>query len=283
MKFEIGDTVRVGTEAKKSCVMGKYVGMTGKIKSWFGEELKYYYLDIPHEYFFCEDELEFVSSFLQSFPEISPEVVKQSNTETSNKETKMTTSTFVMPPHVLVKHSKNKNGRKIGTVVAAKIDGTVRLGWSKCNTNVDSFDYVTGIQFALMSAAYDPSNILASVPQSLQADYTEMKDRARRYFLKIGNHKKVTINQNKIAEIVKEAKTSFAVGDRVRVVANPKNSPVVASRMDQIGTISKKRVGSRYDWDVKFSDDYADSFYSNELELYVDKKKCTFAGCGCQH
>ena len=270
MKFKVGDSVRVGEKSKESIAMGPHFGKTGKIKSFFGGSsgvYTYYHLDFPHDFFFCEDELE-----LESLPETSTEIVKSSNTKTlTKKENEMNTPTFVMPPHVLVKHTKNKNGRKIGTVVAAKINNEVRLGWSKCNTNVDSFDYVTGIQFALMSATYDPSNILADVPQSLQADYTEMKDRARRYFLKIGNFKK-----NTVADAIwpnddnEKTKTSFSVGDKVRVVANPQESPVVARRMGQIGTIKEKSAGD-YDWNVKFSD-YAAAFYADELE------KC-FCGC----
>lgn len=85
---------------------------------------------------------------------------------------------------LLVKHARNKHGRKIGTVVAFAHEDRILVGCSRCNRKAgDRFDSQEGVDLAVLNA-YEPGTLLfeKSVIPSLRDEVLRMIDRANDYF-----------------------------------------------------------------------------------------------------
>jgi hypothetical protein len=80
----------------------------------------------------------------------------------------------------LLKYKRDSKGNRTGVIISFRDnDGVVKVGWSKCNTKLESFDKHIGIHKAIECARMtNPHNI----PHSIKRDLVEMQERALRYF-----------------------------------------------------------------------------------------------------
>jgi len=75
---------------------------------------------------------------------------------------------------------KGKGGHKRGVFVAVPLNGTVRIGWTLCNTSAgDEFSPEFGIEVAINRAK---TGTKRPVPQSLQREIDQFIKRAERYY-----------------------------------------------------------------------------------------------------
>jgi hypothetical protein len=79
---------------------------------------------------------------------------------------------------MLVRFIRNKNGQRVGAVVAICEDGVVKTGWSKCNTKLDKFDREMALKIAVGRA----NNIGKKTHSAIVKPVEQMRDRALRYF-----------------------------------------------------------------------------------------------------
>lgn len=84
----------------------------------------------------------------------------------------------------LLKYERNKSGQPVGVVIAFK-DGdsnVVKLGWSRCNTNAESFDKNIGIKKAISRAVDYRQVDERDAPYATRKEILDMIDRLNRYF-----------------------------------------------------------------------------------------------------
>jgi hypothetical protein len=87
------------------------------------------------------------------------------------------------PNNTIFQYVRNRRREKVGVVVATKrSDNTVGLGYSLCATKRgDDFNPATALEIALGRADNYPY-FQGVIPQSVVKDWTEIVDRADRYF-----------------------------------------------------------------------------------------------------
>jgi len=87
------------------------------------------------------------------------------------------------PNNVIFQYVRNRRREKVGVVVATKRpDNTVGFGYSLCATNRgDTFNPVTALEIAVGRADNFP-HFQGEIPQSVESDWSEIYDRACRYF-----------------------------------------------------------------------------------------------------
>jgi len=78
---------------------------------------------------------------------------------------------------MLVKFVKNKKRGRFAVVVAAKVDGQIKIGWSMC-CKLDKFDRVEGVKAAVKRLSTDNSG----APRKLNEEIEHMFHRATAYF-----------------------------------------------------------------------------------------------------
>ena len=88
------------------------------------------------------------------------------------------------PNNTIFQYVRNRRRQKVGVVAALKrSDNTVGLGYSLCATNRgDSFNPTTALNIALGRADTFPHFECKEIPQSVEKDWSEIYDRAVRYF-----------------------------------------------------------------------------------------------------
>lgn len=87
------------------------------------------------------------------------------------------------PNNVIFQYVRNRRRQKVGVVAALKrSDNTVGFGFSLCATNRgDKFNATTALNIALGRADNFPW-FTTELPQSVEKDWAEIRDRAVRYF-----------------------------------------------------------------------------------------------------
>jgi hypothetical protein len=87
------------------------------------------------------------------------------------------------PNNVIFQYVRNRRREKVGVVVATKRpDNTVGFGYSLCATNRgDTFNPATALEIAVGRADNFP-HFQGEIPQSVESDWSEIYDRACRYF-----------------------------------------------------------------------------------------------------
>lgn len=87
------------------------------------------------------------------------------------------------PNNTIFQYVRNRRRQKVGVVVAVKRDdGLVGFGYSLCaKTKGDEFNRETALNIALGRAENFP-HFEGEVPQSVENDWSEIYDRATRYF-----------------------------------------------------------------------------------------------------
>jgi hypothetical protein len=87
------------------------------------------------------------------------------------------------PNNTIYQYVRNRRRQKIGVVVAIKRnDDTVGFGYSLCATNRgDTFNSETALNIALGRADNFPF-FQGEIPQSVDKDWSDIYDRATRYF-----------------------------------------------------------------------------------------------------
>lgn len=92
---------------------------------------------------------------------------------------------MINPPNTTIfQYVRNRRRQKVGVVVALKrADDTIGFGYSLCALNKgDTFDRETALNIALGRAENFPHFKCNDIPQSVEADWSEIYDRACRYF-----------------------------------------------------------------------------------------------------
>ena len=79
----------------------------------------------------------------------------------------------------IIQFVRNKKRQPVGVVVARKIDGYVRLGWSRCSRQ-DRFNKNLGLELARGRTLGWVGNY--QIPHDVNKTLAVMKDRARKYF-----------------------------------------------------------------------------------------------------
>lgn len=76
---------------------------------------------------------------------------------------------------------KREGGKvhKVGIIIGLNDNGTIRIGWSKCNMDIDKFDQLLGFQFAF-NRAMKPDNV--PTPHCIKTQIRRFGSRAVRYF-----------------------------------------------------------------------------------------------------
>ena len=87
------------------------------------------------------------------------------------------------PNNTIFQYVRNRRREKVGVVVAVKRnDNTVGFGFSLCARNKgDEFNRQTALDIALGRAENFP-HFKGEIPQSVENDWSEIYDRAVRYF-----------------------------------------------------------------------------------------------------
>lgn len=85
---------------------------------------------------------------------------------------------------MIVQHIRNKQGHPVATLVAEPHGSTFRMGWSKCNTRLDSFNKKTGRQIAINRMRCSRLRIIqtADMPREVKKELPAFHDRCVRYF-----------------------------------------------------------------------------------------------------
>jgi hypothetical protein len=88
------------------------------------------------------------------------------------------------PNNVIFQYVRSRRRQKVGVVAAIKrSDNTIGLGYSLCATNRgDKFNPVTALEIAVGRAENFPHFKCDNIPQSVEADWSIIYDRAIRYF-----------------------------------------------------------------------------------------------------
>jgi hypothetical protein len=88
------------------------------------------------------------------------------------------------PNNTIFQYVRNRRRQKVGVVAAVKrSDGLVGLGYSLCAvTKGDNFDPVRALEIAVGRAENFPYFKCETIPQSVEKDWSEIYDRACRYF-----------------------------------------------------------------------------------------------------
>jgi hypothetical protein len=88
------------------------------------------------------------------------------------------------PNNTIFQYVRNRRRQKVGVVAAVKRDdGLVGLGYSLCAVNKgDTFNAVRALEIAIGRAEAFPHFECESIPQSVEKDWSEIYDRATRYF-----------------------------------------------------------------------------------------------------
>jgi hypothetical protein len=88
------------------------------------------------------------------------------------------------PNNVIFQYVRNRRRQKVGVVVAVKRnDGLVGFGYSLCAQNLgDTFNRETALNIALGRADNFPHFECNEIPRSVEKDWTEIYNRAVRYF-----------------------------------------------------------------------------------------------------
>jgi hypothetical protein len=88
------------------------------------------------------------------------------------------------PNNTIYQYVRNRRREKVGVVVALKrADNTIGLGYSLCALNKgDTFNRETALNIALGRAENFPHFKCSEIPQSVEAGWSEIYDRAVRYF-----------------------------------------------------------------------------------------------------
>ena len=92
----------------------------------------------------------------------------------------------------MVQYQRNKHGCPTGLVLAFKKNGKIMVGWSKCNTKLETFDKHIGLNKAYYKA-FDLNSLqftlkhepyLPNIPHSLKHTLHAIINRACRYYKK---------------------------------------------------------------------------------------------------
>lgn len=88
------------------------------------------------------------------------------------------------PNNTIYQYVRNRKRQKIGVVAAVKrSDGLVGFGYSLCAVKKgDEFNRVRALEIALGRAEAFPYFECETIPQSIVKDWSEIYDRAVRYF-----------------------------------------------------------------------------------------------------
>jgi hypothetical protein len=86
---------------------------------------------------------------------------------------------------MLITYVRDKNGHKIGAVVALVKDDTIRVGWSKCNKQ-DKFNKQMALMIASVRAKRAtidlPYGTKNAIPFCVRETFDSMTHRAKKYF-----------------------------------------------------------------------------------------------------
>ena len=104
--------------------------------------------------------------------------------ETSDKEVKK------HPTEIFEYIRRNHGGKthKVGVIVGIRDNGTIRLGWSKCNVGLDKFDAAAGLDLAKQRALGNfpitpiPGFPITPIPGCIKKQYRTFAARCVRYF-----------------------------------------------------------------------------------------------------
>ena len=84
--------------------------------------------------------------------------------------------------HLIRYTRKQKTGQLNGCLVAAKIGGIVKVGYSKCcNTDVFSKKFAKELAIARMNKCSN-RHILGNIPKSMIAEFNHFQTRMKKYF-----------------------------------------------------------------------------------------------------
>lgn len=86
---------------------------------------------------------------------------------------------MIMVDGTIKQRIRNKKGKHVGVMLAWKVDGNVRVGWSTCNINKDKYDKTLAERIA---AVRGRCGTKVQPPKYAVAQIAAFTERANKYF-----------------------------------------------------------------------------------------------------